>query len=115
MVGESSFWGSKMNKKILVAVVTIGLEVFVSLLIAMKSGMSFIESAFFVGIFSTFSLYFLNSEGGLTTDILDVNIQGSTGMKMKRQDFVFKRGIAFTSSLAFLIIMGIAVWIKFYL
>lgn len=103
-----------MIKKILVAVATISIEVIASVIIANKSDMPFNDSAFFVGLISTLILYFISSEGGFTTDIVDVNIQGRTGMKMKRQDFIFKRGISFTVSLLFFIIMAIPVLIMYF-
>lgn len=103
-----------MFKKILVSVLTIGLEIVISIIFAKKADMSFIESAWFIGIFVTFILYWFGSSGGFTTDIMDVNIQGSTGMKMKREDFFFKKGVAFTTSLIFFIVMSIAVWIVYY-
>lgn len=85
---------------------------YVSLLIAINYGVSnlfkltFAEMMFPVGFFSTIIIAFFSSEGGITSQILDIKM-GDIKSCVKNHDMKFHMGITLKLSIAYLIISSI--------
>lgn len=72
------------------------------------SDLSFIDSSFFVGLFSTALIYFFSSSGGITSKNLDRHIQGQTGIKVNTSEHIFNPSFVFYGSIVYLICAIIA-------
>jgi hypothetical protein len=64
----------------------------------------FIDYSFLIGLIATVIIWASNSKGGFTSRLMDMTIQGSTGIRMEGQKFEFSPNIAFFTSLAYTII-----------
>ncbi|QFK70523.1 hypothetical protein F7984_04320 [Pradoshia sp. D12] len=62
---------------------------------------SFFDYSVFVGFFSTIIIYFFTSTGGYTSRSLDVQIQGSTGLRPEGTQSKFNPSYVFFGSLAY--------------
>ncbi len=64
----------------------------------------FIDYACFIGLAVTVILWFSTSKGGFTSRNMDVQVQGTTGIKIEQQKFEFSPSIAFFTSVAYTVI-----------
>jgi hypothetical protein len=64
----------------------------------------FIDYSFLIGLIATVIIWASNSKGGFTSRLMDMTIQGSTGIRMEGQKFEFSPNISFFTSLAYTII-----------
>lgn len=78
------------------------------------SNLSFIDSSFFVGLFSTAIIYFFSSSGGITSKNLDRQIQGQTGIKVNTSEHIFNPSYVFYASIVYLISAIIATLIFYF-
>lgn len=65
---------------------------------------TFIDYSFIVGLAASVFIWFFTSKGGVTSRNLDMNVQGSTGIKLEKQKHEFSPNAAFITSLAYTLI-----------
>lgn len=65
---------------------------------------SYFDYSVFVGFFATIVIYFFTSTGGYTSRSLDVQIQGSTGLRQEETQSKFNPSYVFFGSLAYFLI-----------
>jgi hypothetical protein len=64
-----------MSKKIMVNALTLGSEIGLAILLTIKTSVSFVESAFFSGLFITICIFIFTSKGDLGAVGLDALAQ----------------------------------------
>jgi len=65
----------------------------------------FIDFSFLTGFAVTVIIWFFTSKGGFTSRHTDLQVQGTTGIKVEQQKFEFSPNLAFITSLAYTIIL----------
>lgn len=89
--------------KLISLIITLGIIGVLNWGLTKVSDLSFIDSSFFVGLFSTAVIYFFSSSGGITSENLDRQIQGQTGIKVKTSEHTFNSSYVFYGSIVYLI------------
>lgn len=64
---------------------------------------NFIDATIPVGLISIIIFYFSNSTGGYLSDILNVSVQGETGIKIDKEKARFYPSFAFFASIVYFI------------
>ena len=65
---------------------------------------NFIDYSFFIGLAVTVLIWFFTSKGCHTSSFLDMTVQGTTGIKVDKQNYEFSPNLVFLTSLAYTII-----------
>ncbi|MRX72810.1 hypothetical protein GJU40_11700 [Bacillus lacus] len=101
-----------MNK-ILTIVITLLILICLSFGIATYFDANFSDYSFFVGLVVTVVIWFSNSKGGATSRLLDVTVQGGTGIKSKQEKFEFSPGLIFLTCLAYTVVNLVALLFQY--
>ncbi|WP_040205263.1 hypothetical protein [Neobacillus jeddahensis] len=102
-----------MLKRLLTIVLTLFVLIALSLGIAYFTDTAFIDYAFLVGLAGSVIFWFSTSKGGFTSRNLDMNVQGSTGIKVEAQKYEFSPNLAFFAAVGYTVIMFIAMLIHY--
>jgi hypothetical protein len=68
------------------AIVTVLAEAGLTWAAAMALSMPFGEIAFFAAVIGVVVMFFFSSQGGFTSDVVNLDVQASTGMKMEHEE-----------------------------
>ncbi|OZT10602.1 hypothetical protein CHN50_21190 [Priestia aryabhattai] len=93
-----------MKKTIIISILTLIIETALTIIISWKLSIRFIELMFFTGLFFSFCLAWFTSNGSNISKFIDAQNSARTGIVQQREEFVFRNGPAFKSSLIFLCI-----------
>lgn len=104
-------------KNIVVAIVTLILMAAVNFVLARVVGWNFIDLALFVGLASAIIIRFFTSTGGLSSNMVRMQTQAITGIKVEEEKQTFKPTYAYYAALLYTIasLIGIFVYYKNYL
>jgi hypothetical protein len=72
-----------------------------------------IDFSFFIGFACSVIIWFFTSKGGYTSRNLDLTVQGTTGIKIEKQQYEFSPNLVFFTSLAYTIISFIMLLIYY--
>ncbi len=76
----------------------------VNFLLTMWLDASFFDYSVFVGFFATILIYFFTSSGGYSSRNLDLQVQGSTGIRQEETQKKFYPSNVFSGSLLYFLI-----------
>ncbi|CEG27105.1 hypothetical protein [Bacillus sp. B-jedd] len=100
-------------KTIIIFLLTLVVEAVITYFAAVKFSVRFIELMFFAGLlFATVSFLF-SSSGGRVSEFHSSQISGQTGLILKKEPLVFKKGPIFTASALFLLV-GLVLFILLF-
>ncbi|WP_226537305.1 hypothetical protein [Fictibacillus halophilus] len=103
-------------KNIIISIVTLILMVAVNFVLARVMGWNFIDLALFVGLASVIIIRFFTSTGGLSSNMVRVQTQALTGIKVEEEKQTFKPTYAYYTALLYTIasLIGIFIYYKNY-
>lgn len=101
-------------KNILTSSITLILLIGITFLSATYMDASFIDFAFFVGMFVSFIIHFFSSSGGFFSDSIRSDIQSATGIIQEREKSTFTISLPFLISLLYTIISFIILIIVYW-
>jgi hypothetical protein len=87
-----------MNKKIILPILTLVLEVAATFLVASFFSIRFIEVMFFTGLVFTLIIFTFSSSGGSWTRFIDSQTSAQTGIMLKREPFYLRMNLSLITS-----------------
>ena len=97
-VGE----GKAIRKKsLIIMIVTFIIEAVITYFIASLFSVSYFEVMFFIGLAFVTGILFFTSGGGAISGTHSSQVSAQTGIILKREPFIFKRGPIFNASVIF--------------
>ncbi|WHY75410.1 hypothetical protein QNH20_14780 [Neobacillus sp. WH10] len=91
-------------KRLITIAITLLVILGISFGVAHYTHTKFIDFSFLIGLAVTVIIWFFTSKGGFTSRHTDLQVQGTTGIKVEQQKFEFSPNLAFITSLAYTII-----------
>ncbi len=92
-------------KRLINIIVTIFLLIGINFIISLVFNAGFFDYSFLVGILAMVVIKFFNSSGGYTSKQIDMQIQGTTGIRVdQNENKKFYAGSAFYTSLIYTIV-----------
>jgi hypothetical protein len=119
----SSFWivcikkeGGKCMRNIIVSVITLIIMIGVNFGLASIFNWNFIDFSLFVGLACTLIIRYFTSTGGLSSNMVRVQTQAITGIKVEEEKHTFKPTYAYYTALVYTVIslIGIFIYYKDY-
>ncbi|MFD1357008.1 hypothetical protein ACFQ4X_03780 [Fictibacillus halophilus] len=103
-------------KNIIISIVTLILMAAVNYVLARIVGWNFIDLALFVGLASAIIIRFFTSTGGLSSNMVRIQTQAVTGIKVEEEKQTFKPTFAYYAALLYTIasLIGIFIYYKNY-
>ncbi|RHW38156.1 hypothetical protein D1B31_15400 [Neobacillus notoginsengisoli] len=101
------------TKNLVVFLLTSVVEAAIAYFAALKFSVRFIELMFFAGLLFATVTFFFSSSGGRISEFHSSQISGQTGLILKKEPFVFKKGPVFTASALFLLV-GLVLFILLF-
>ncbi|MCQ6267646.1 hypothetical protein M1K46_18595 [Fictibacillus sp. WQ 8-8] len=95
-------------KNVIVFIVTSAVIVLVNVVFSFVINVHFIDLAFIVGLLSAVVFKFFPSSGGLTSNMIRLQAQAQTGMKVEEEKKAYTPGIPFYTAIAYTLISLIA-------
>lgn len=95
-------------KKIVWPVIMLCLIVLANWGVAVLLNGAFIEYAFLVGLLSVVIIWFFTSSGGYSSNIIRMNVQSQTGIKVDGEERQFNPSVVFYTAVFYLVIATIA-------
>ncbi|KRE00631.1 hypothetical protein ASE46_28995 [Bacillus sp. Root239] len=93
-----------MKKTVFIALLTLIVESIFTFLISWKLSIRFIEIMFFTGLFCSVCLAWFTSNGSTISRFIDAQNSARTGIVQEREEFRFRNGPAFKTSLLYLLV-----------
>ncbi|WP_042457258.1 hypothetical protein [Neobacillus dielmonensis] len=91
-------------KRLITVVITLVVLIGLSFALSHFTHTKLVDYSFLVGLIITVVIWFFTSKGGITSRNVDMQVQGTTGIKVDQEKFEFSPNIAFFTSLAYTII-----------
>ncbi|MEY9975220.1 hypothetical protein [Lysinibacillus sp. RC79] len=92
------------RKNLIIMIVAFIVEVLITYFIASFFSVRFIEVMFFTGIAFAGGIFYFSSSGGAISRVFASQVSGQTGIIQKREQFTYKIGPIFITSVIFFLI-----------
>lgn len=103
-------------KNMIISVVTLMFMVVMNYVLANVFGWNFIDLSLFVGLAFALIIRFFTSTGGLSSNMVRVQVQSMTGIKVEEEKETFKPTYAFYTAIFYTVaaLIGILIYYKDY-
>ncbi|MCM3719201.1 hypothetical protein [Fictibacillus phosphorivorans] len=100
-------------KNVLISVVTLLLMALVNYMLARVVGWNFIDLALFVGLAFVIIIRFFTSTGGMSSNMVRVQTQALTGIKVEEEKQTFNPSYAYYTAIAYTVVSFISVFMYY--